>query len=294
MASNMACVGLDVPDVAGLNALLREVWPETSVVAEVGGVQVRRWEDASGARIVFAMRDGRMVRFMPSFAGQPGARLRDVVALNDVASAADVAVADETVTRLAIELEERDMVRDRQVAGEASIVILGVGVEAFADEAAFSSSPSSLLTPGKEPPEEAPPELAARGITWPLRVAAESFMSIGLFSSSFGGEATAEARMAGTVLGAELRSVGITGQRFVVARVRCVGFEADLCLPAPADGSVPAPGNVIAGDVFVVGSLRIEETRESDPTPAIDLSVPPDQRSRGIRARVGRLLGRDR
>ena len=282
MASNMACVGLDVPDVAALNALLSDIWPQTAVVAEAGGVEVRRWEDASGARSVLAMRDGHAERFMPSFAGTPCATLRDVFALTDEVSAADVLMDGETATRMAIELEERDLVRGRSVAGEASIVMLGTGVEVFADEGTFMRSPASLLTPGMEPEGEPPPDLARHRIAWPLRVAAESIMSVGLFSSSFGGTATttAEARMAGTVLTAERRTVEVTGQSFVVARVRCIGFEADLCLPAPADGSVPEPGNVIAGDVFVVGSLRVDEA--------------PDRSSPGLRASIGRALGRHR
>lgn len=296
MASNMACVGLDVPDVDGLNALLGEIWPRTTVLAVVDGLVIRRWEDASGARIVLAGRDGTVERFMPSFAGVPGALLRDVFALTDEVSAADVVLDGETATRLAIELEERDLVRGRTVAGEASIVLLGTGVEVFADEAAFMRSPASLLTPGKEPEGEPPPDLAERGIAWPMRVAAESFMSMGLFSSSFAGaaSATADARMAGTVLAAERRAVAVTGQSFVVARVRCIGFEADLCLPAPADGAVPEPGNVIAGDVFAVGSLRVEGSGGSDAATVMDANAPSDRPSAGIRARIGRLLGRDR
>lgn len=296
MASNMACVGLDVADVEGLNALLHEVWPRTTVVGEVDGLVVRRWEDASGARIVLAGHDGAVERFMPSFAGVPGAFLRDVFALNDEVSAADVVVDGETRTRLAIELEERDLVRGRPVAGEASIVLLGTGVEVFADEAAFMHSPASLLTPGSEPEGDPPPHLVELGIAWPMRVAAESFVSMGLFSSSFGGSgtATAEARMAGIVLATERRAVEVTGQSFVVARVHCTGFEADLCLPAPSDGSVPAPGNVIAGDVFVVGSLRVDDARGRGPSPATALETPPERPSQGIRTRIGRLLGRDR
>ena len=296
MASNMACVGLDVPDVDGLNALLAEVWPRTRVLAEVGGLVVRRWEDPSGARIVLAGRDGTVERFMPSFGGAPGALLRDVFALNDEVSAADVVMDGETATRLAIELEERDLVRGRSVDGEASIVLLGTGVEVFTDEAAFMRSPASLLSRGKEPDGEPPPDLDGHRIAWPMRVAAESFMSIGLFSSSFGGpeSATAEARMAGTVLVAERRTVGITGQSFVVARMRCTGFEADLCMPAGPDGTLPLPGNVIAGDVFVVGSLRVEGSRAPETGTAASASASSDRTSSGLRTRIGRLLGRDR
>lgn len=280
MASNMACVGLDVADVDELNELLRRVWPQTVVVAEAAGVQVRRWEDPSGARIVLAGRDGSVERFQPSFAGVAGASLRDVIALTDEVSAADVVIDDDVVTRMAIELEERDLIRGRPVAGVASIVLLGTTVEVFADEGEFMRSPASLLTPGKEPEGAPPTDLAGRGIAWPMRVAPVSFMSMGLFSSAFGGSetATADARVAGVVLAAERRTVAVTGQSFVVARVRCPGFEADLCFPAPADGPVPVPGNVIAGEAFVVGSIRLE-------------GAPAASRP-GLRARMGSLLRR--
>ena len=63
------------------------------------------------------------------------------------------------------------------------------------------------------------------------------------------------ARLNGVVLGADVRTVTSTGQRFVAARVRCAGFEADVCLPAGAETTAPAPGSVVAGTAFLVASL---------------------------------------
>ena len=69
---------------------------------------------------------------------------------------------------------------------------------------------------------------------------------------------TAHAWLAGTVLEASRRLVERTGQRFVAARVRTVGFEADVCLPEPDHVEVPTRGQVLAGTVYLVGSLETD------------------------------------
>jgi hypothetical protein len=65
----------------------------------------------------------------------------------------------------------------------------------------------------------------------------------------------AYARLNGLVLAAAVRTVTATGQRFVAARVRCTGFEADVCLPADEQTMAPAPGSVVAGTMVLVASL---------------------------------------
>ena len=67
--------------------------------------------------------------------------------------------------------------------------------------------------------------------------------------------ADAYARLNGTVLHATRRTVVATGQQFITARVHCGVFETDVCLPVDADTVDPAPGNVIAGTVFLVASF---------------------------------------
>lgn len=67
-------------------------------------------------------------------------------------------------------------------------------------------------------------------------------------------QAEAYARLHGTVLQAQRRTVAATGQSFIVARVRTVGFDVDLCLPA-AGVELPQPGNIVGGQVFLVASI---------------------------------------
>ena len=102
---------------------------------------------------------------------------------------------------------------------------------------AFAASDASLLgTP--EPGQD------------PTRFAAEAFVSYGLFGT--GEEPEPTAFLAGTVLAAESRTHGVTGQVFHVARVRTVGFEATVCLPGSEHPVAPEPGSVVAGTCYLV------------------------------------------
>ncbi len=212
-----------------------------------------RWQDVSGARLLMATEGNRIVDVLPSFAGEPGARLTDVRAVNDDVAVADVIQDDgELVTRLAAEFEQRRMFPTGPVEGRASLVALGVDVTVHATAEAFAASDASLLS-GSGDPGEPPPHFVANGWPWPPRTATESFISYGVFDA---GESTqAYARLNGVVLSATVRTVTATGQRFVAARVRCTGFEADVCLPADDQTVAPAPDSIIAGRTYLVASL---------------------------------------
>lgn len=98
-----------------------------------------------------------------------------------------------------------------------------------------------------------PPHYAERGWSSPPRLASESFISYGVFGDP--GQARAHARLSGTVLNAWRSICTLTGQLFTIAAVRTVGFEADLCLAGSEHPSVPAPGNIISGTVFLVATV---------------------------------------
>jgi hypothetical protein len=161
--------------------------------------------------------------------------------------------AGEVATRAAIDLEQGELAARQSTAQAASVVAFGNAVRVHASEEAFAGSPDSLLAPDAEP-SEPPPHFAERGWPWPPRVAPESFMSYGAFASA--GAAVADARMYGSVVSAERHSNAQTGEPFVVARTRTAGMELDLCLEAAADGSIPQPGQVIGGDVYLVASFE--------------------------------------
>lgn len=84
--------------------------------------------------------------------------------------------------------------------------------------------------------DEQPPDDWPNVANWPLRYAAESFVSYGLFDES---EPTAHAWLAGTVLRSERRRVEQTGQGVILARVRTTGFEADICMRSHSRASSP-------------------------------------------------------
>lgn len=251
MASNLACVGLDVADEEAFAALVESVIPEAETLGSRRGSTVLRWEDRSGARLVVTRRRNEIVSVLPSFAGTPGARISNVEPIGDELVSIDVVEDDELATRAGIDLEQRPLLR-RGVGGLASIVALGVDVRVFSDAKTFAQSDASLL--GEPTDEPAPDHYAEAGLEWPPRFGAESFVSHGLFATDE--PPTAYAWLSGTVLGASGQLVERTGQRFVSVRVRTVGFEADVCLPEPEHPEVPTAGQVVAGTVYLVGSLE--------------------------------------
>jgi hypothetical protein len=256
IGSNLACIGLDVPDLPAFEALLRDVLPLAVTVGTAGNVEVRRWEDPSGARLAITLRGRSVEGVLPSFAGAPGADLGAVAVMQEDVCEADVLLDGEVATRCAVALEEAYLLGRRTASGRASIVALAREIESFADEAAFTASPASLLSPDADP-ESPPPDTLPDGVRWPIRVAPESFMSMGLFATAVGGSggATPEARLAATVIASERRRCERTGQAFDVLRVRTVGLEADLCMPAGDGDRPPGPGAVVAGYANIMGSL---------------------------------------
>lgn len=253
MASNLSCLGLEVLDAPALERLIGQMMETAELIGRIGELAVVRWQDAgSGARCTITTNSGQITGFLPGFSGRPGANLAGLTALGEELAAADVLDdSGELVTKMALEVEEHAWLGSGVDAGAAHIAALGVEVEVFADTAAFDSAPASLLAPEDEEPGEPPEAYLANGWDWPPRMAAESFISYGLFGSPE--ESSAHARLNAVVLSAERRRTALTGQSFIVARVRTGGFQADLCLPDQA--VVPTAGNVVAGTVFLVGSV---------------------------------------
>jgi len=259
MTSNLDCIGLGVEDQAALRALITEVLPKSVSLGVAGGVDVRRWEDPSGSRIVLGVRQKEIVDLLPSFAAPTDARLGDVHPVTEEIVVGDVLDENgEMLTRLAMGLEERRFFpSNAEIGCSASVVALGVDVTVHQDEEAFGKSPESFLD-GAHEGEEPPATYAERGLKWPPRMGAESFISQGLF-----GEPNAHARLYGTVLVSERRTVSDTGKSVVVVAVRTVGFTARICIPGDSLATDPAAGNVVGGTVYLVGSIpELLEGRE--------------------------------
>ncbi|HTI34419.1 MAG TPA: hypothetical protein VL422_12125 [Miltoncostaea sp.] len=252
MASNLSCVGLGVADEEEFHRLLDTIVPEAEHIGRHRGVEVRRREDASGARIIVGIKGRELVGLLPSLASAPGVRFGPLEPVADDAHLADLLDGEgEVWTRAVVELEQRDLLAGgRHPGGRGALVAFGRGVTVHADADAFAESHDSLLDPDADP-DHPPPELGTdSGIEWPLRMAAESFISYGAF-----GDASAEARLAATVLGAERRVNTATGLPFIVARVRMADAELDICLDGDEFREPPRPGQIVAGEVFLVASL---------------------------------------
>jgi hypothetical protein len=252
MASNFDCLGLGSLDPAGLNTLLQRIVPAAEVIGTADDIVVRRWTDPSGVRLALVLREGQPLELLPSYAGVPGARLRGVRRVNDEMVVADVVDDDgEQTTMLAAAAEQLSLLSPGAdpVDGRAAVIALGVDVSVHADEAAFTASDASLLSSDQDD-SEPPAHFVENGWSWPPRMGAESFISYGTFDQADG---EPYARLNGVVLSAERRTVAATGGEFSVARVRTVGFQADLCLPPELP--TPEAGNVIAGTVYLVADL---------------------------------------
>jgi hypothetical protein len=253
VTSNLACIGLAVADEAALFELLDRIRPEFSLLGTSGGLQVFRWQDPSGARLVLGLRGDNVVEFVPSFAGRPGVNLRNLRMLNDAVLGADVVDDDgEQTTAIAFEVEQRRAAVGTW-SGRAAVTAFAPEAEFFADEETFAASPRSLMDPDADPDTEPPAAVTERGFPWPLRMAPESFISYGQFAAA--ADAGAEARLNGVVTAVEPRTNVLTGDRFLACRVQSIGSEFDLVTVLP-EGAQPKRGSVVAANVFLIASIE--------------------------------------
>jgi hypothetical protein len=139
------------------------------------------------------------------------------------------------------------------VSGTASVVAFGRNLTVHADAEAFAASPASLLNPDCEPDEAPPPHVVEQGMVWPPRWGAESFISYGEFAEP--SQAQAAAWLAGIVRTSEQRRNELTGITFSVCRVAVLGFEVDVLLDRHTHPVSPHPGQVVAGEAFLVADL---------------------------------------
>jgi hypothetical protein len=255
MSSNLGCLGLSVQDEQELGALIQAAMHGATLLARLPHSEVWRWQDPSGVRLVCEIDpDGGLLNLMPSYGGHPGATVANCVTYTYGLGRADIVDASgNVVTSAVFALEQQRLLERLQTpySSQASFVALGVEVSLHTDEDAFSTSDDSLLTPGD--PGEPPEGHLERGMMWPPRIASRSFTSFG--TEVLPEQADAHGRLSGIVLGAERRTVGLSGQDFIVVRVRSAGFDLDLCMATSEHETVPAAGSVVAGTVYLAASI---------------------------------------
>jgi hypothetical protein len=243
-ASNFACIGLRVETDADYRWLLREVIGETKSVSGTNGSRLYNWQDPSGARLTFAIKNASIMNLIPSFAGNTSVAIGAVLPLGDGMFLADIVDDDgQILTRATLDVVDRqlfeDSARTDKPVGRTSLVALGVDVVIFDDAETFLTSPASLLER----------VVVDRGS--PARWSHESFLSYGSFASD---NREPSAMLNGTVLSAELRTVALTEETFVAATVRTSGFEVDVCFPQSPNTPLPVPGNILGGTVYLVAA----------------------------------------
>jgi len=248
--SNFDCIGLGVADGAAFRALIERLVQDAVLIGSRDGCDVLRWQDDCGARVGIGIVDGVIVDVVPSFAAPTGVATGQMTRLNDEIWRADVVDADgEVVTAMAVDLEERRLAGPGPRVGDLGVIAFGWGLAAFEDADAYGRDDASLLQ--ADDAGSPPPADLAEGITWPPRMAAESFISYGLFAE---GDPAPVAHLAGTVLDASTRTNPATGQAFHVARLRTVPGEIVACVPAVA-WDLPRAGQVLAGRAYMVATL---------------------------------------
>lgn len=256
VASHLACIGLGVGSRDEFDDLVSALVGEATSLGHVGRTEVLRWQDPSGARLVFELHGGAVEGVIPGFDALAGADVRDLRALDDDLAVASIAgAAGDEVAQIALEVEERRLMlgRRRTFTGRVSVVGLGVGVELFDDAESFAQAPASLVHGDEAHVPEPSPHVVEFGLPWPPRMAAESLQSYAVFAEPH--DRDAYARVNGTVLGASTRTVERTGQSFHAIRVRSVGFELEMCVPTSSHPDLPRTGQVVGGMAYMVASL---------------------------------------
>lgn len=261
MSSNLACLGMAVASPDELDDLVERITSrDGEPVAESAGVQTFRWEDPSGARMVYDVVAGQPL-ILPSYATSTSFEYIDVHVPNTQVALVTVVGPDgSNLTGVGAELEQRRHLTTYRAQGRIDLVALGIDVQLHADEAAFLDSPASLMV-AEDEQTDGPPEGLDAEMEWPPRMAAKSFFAHSGFSDPH--EATPHAILSGIVLEAREVTHKLTGQRFLVVKTLTVFGEVDICLAA-ADHELPQPGQVLAGTVYLVGSLHGDQVLDGD------------------------------
>lgn len=252
MASNLGCIGLQPDSEDALLELLNSVETALRPLGPAGdGVEILQWTDESGGRLTISVSGEDIVDLVPSFAGATGVSLGDLSPRGEYVAADVLDEHGELTTRLLCELEQSRFLPIEGASGAAALTAFGVDVTVHADEAAFAASDDSLLAPGAggEPPADLPD-----GVSWPPRLAPESFFSLGLFTED-DTDAEPYARISGRVVEVETRTNSRTEQQFHAVQLSCTDMQLVLCLAASDHPGAPQPGNVVAGVTYLVASV---------------------------------------
>ncbi|WP_275001819.1 hypothetical protein [Promicromonospora iranensis] len=220
MASNLACIGLDVWRRSDFRDMVAAARSEAETIAKDGEVGVHIWTDASGARLIITT-EGDLVRVVtPTFYAAPGAIISEPQAVDGGLVLAElVNQDDEVITEIACQLEELALLGSAAppVEGPVSIVVLGNSVQVLGRA---DAGPSDFV-----------------------------FEPTGAYALS----TDAVAHLTGVVLAIQQRAVSRTGQTFTAARVQTDGFQVTLCVPAGKPDLTA--GDVVEVTGYVVASI---------------------------------------
>ena len=191
--STFAAIGMDAVDERQFVQWVSRILPATEKIGTFVGRDVLRWQDSSGARVLFERDGGRIMRVLASFDGQDTASLGDVSRMPrgalPLGSAMVLDGAGDGLFVLVADVEQRILLRGSLRIADARVMGLTERFDIFTDEREFERSDASLLFPN---------ETYERDVDEPpLRVGVQSLISSAIFG---GGGPRVQATVHGIVL----------------------------------------------------------------------------------------------
>ncbi len=238
MPDHLACVGFDIQSNDALGELVMGLAQVSRREEGAGGTRLH-WEDDSGAAFaMFVDERGSIVCGKPTFRRGPNIAARPTVAIADPRGCpfcgienVEVLQLGEMAYPLAIELDDWHLgpIDAASARPEMHATAFAETLTVYADESGF----------------------ADHRATEDLQMATKSLIPTGLFTGG-SSPVTARARFTGFVQSAATPTNSFTGIAFRTARVETFAMTIDVVAPLSADAM--APGNVVQGDFWIVGS----------------------------------------
>lgn len=251
-----AAIGLHLPTEERADEVLAEISDRVRPLNKAENLEVYRYDDRSGAAVVFDVVDGSIADLRQAFLSEATAEANWVELGAGFALAAIKDTSGQVVARACVAMQDGLLHQPgREKSGQLHLSALAQRAEVYGDYASYAESETAQIfakaandgvdVGGGQGASEKETETA------PL----PAFISMGAVAATSGQPAHAGIVMAGKVLGAELHSNTMTGQNFWVARVDA-GFELDVCVAQNAIAGRLNKGNILAGEFALLGQAE--------------------------------------
>jgi len=244
MASHYSCVGLDVPDAAAFEGLVRELWEASTRSQGPLGTRMLWHDSVSGACLAVYLDDEDVVCANPTFAGHSHVSVRPTAMVDDPEGCSFCAVAtveilenDEMAYPLAVELDDIHMGPLSSNSG-----LIELSISAFGEAVEVWSSVEEYGAAATEGPKFAP----------------QSLIPSGLFVAPDGDQRVrAKAIITGIVADAERRVNAHTGTPFEWCQLDTYAATLDVVLEHRSQAL--RTGQVVQGTFWLVAHRPVDD-----------------------------------